>query len=226
VSDLWKQRMRRLALIAAVLGAAIYVWDEFLKYRLIPKRFGVVVPGLVYRSGQISKWVIGDVLDRHGIEVVIDLQGADPQDPHQQAEIEAARRRGIALRRFPMSGDGTGDPKVYADAVAVLARAAAERQPVLVHCGAGAKRTGGVVVLYRVLIQGESVKSAYRELEQYGWRSNNPTLLRFLNSHMEEIAELLVARGVLDAVPERLPMIGPSPEEGRRVTSSLLSARL
>ena len=221
MSDLWKRRLRRLAVAAAVLGAAIYVWDEFLKYRLIAKRFGVVVPGLVYRSGQISKWVIGDVLDRHGIEVVIDLQGADPQDQHQQAEIEAIERRGIALERFPMSGDGTGEPEVYAEAVAVLARAAAQGRPVLVHCGAGAKRTGGVVVLYRVLIQRQSVQAAYRELSRYGWRSNNPTLLRFLNSHMDEIAELLVARGVLDAVPERLPVIGPSPDERRPAPSGL-----
>jgi hypothetical protein len=199
--------------LLTVIAAGIYVWDEFIKYRLFPKRFGVVVPDVVFRSGQISKWVIGDVLDRHRIRVVIDLQSNDTSDEHQQAEIEAAHRRGILLKRIPLDGDGTGDVKDYAEAVALIARAAAAGEPVLVHCGAGAKRTGGVVALYRVLVQGDSPANAYAELLDYGWHSDNPTLPRFLNANMDRIARLLVDCGVLDAVPDRMPVIGPSPTE-------------
>ncbi|HUG90064.1 MAG TPA: tyrosine-protein phosphatase [Planctomycetaceae bacterium] len=207
---------RRVVLAAAALGLAVYVWNDLLKYRFIPKRFGVVEPGLIYRSGQISKWVIGDVLDRHGIAVVVDLQWPDVADEHHLAEISATQRRGIVLERFSLDGDGTGDLERYADAVAAIARAAAQGRPVLVHCGAGAKRTGGVVALYRVLIQGDPSDEAYSELKRYGWRANNPTLPRFLNAHMPQLAELLVARGVLKAVPDRLPVIGASETENRR----------
>jgi hypothetical protein len=216
VSERTVLRWRRTLVLCAVLGAGIYVWDEFIKYRLFPKRFGVVVPELIFRSGQISKWVIGDVLDRHDIQLVIDLQANDTLDEHQQAEIDEIRRRGILLRRIPLSGDGTGDLESYAEAVALLAQAAASGQPVLVHCGAGAKRTGGVIAVYRVLVEGYSPAAAYDELLAYGWHSDNPTLPRFLNSNMEHFARRLVECGVLAAIPNRLPTIGPVGNENRR----------
>jgi protein-tyrosine phosphatase len=216
VSGGFPRRLRRLLIAVLLVAACICVWDEVFKYRFVAKRFGTVVPGLVFRSGQISRWVIGDVLDRHGIEVVVDLQAADIADEHQRAEIRAAERRGVELARFPLAGDGTGEIELYADAVAVLSHCARRGRPVLVHCGAGAKRTGGVVALYRVLIEGRPAHEAYRELQDYGWHDDNPTLVRFLNSHMEELAELLVERGALPEVPDRLPMIAPAGNENRR----------
>jgi hypothetical protein len=221
VSERNRLRLRRTLVLCAALGAGIYVWDEFIKYRLFPKRFGVVVPELVFRSGQISKWVIGDVLERHAIQVVIDLQGHDPHDEHQRAEIEEIRRRGILLKRIPLAGDGTGDLESYAEAVTVLAQAAEAGQPVLVHCGAGAKRTGGVIAVYRVLVEGRSPSAAYAELLDYGWHSDNPTLPRFLNSNMEHFARRLVECGVLAAIPDRLPTIGPVGNENRRRSPGL-----
>ncbi|MGB7582657.1 MAG: hypothetical protein WBL85_09455, partial [Sedimentisphaerales bacterium] len=43
-----------VAVSAIVIGLAVWVWFSFIKYRFVPKRFGVVVPGHIYRSGQIS----------------------------------------------------------------------------------------------------------------------------------------------------------------------------
>ena len=47
-----------IGVIVAVIGGGIWVWEEVLEDRLIPKRFGVVVPGSIYRSGQLSPTLI------------------------------------------------------------------------------------------------------------------------------------------------------------------------
>ena len=207
----WRSNVFRLTVLAVGASAvSLLIWDQVLKYRFIAKRWGVVVPGKIYRSGQISKWVIEDQLKEYGIEVIVDLTGLDPRDEHQQAEIRAAQKLGLQLHRFPLRGDGTGKIGHYAAAIGVLADCERRNKPVLVHCAAGAQRTGGVVAAYRVLVRGESPQTAYAELDDYGWDADSDqALLTYLNGHMRELAELLVEQGVIESVPDPLPIIGP-----------------
>src|SRR5690349_9158079 len=65
-----------VALVAAMAGSVI-AWESGLKYRFTAKRWGVVVPGKIYRSGQVSRWVLADQLASHGIAEVIDLNGIE-----------------------------------------------------------------------------------------------------------------------------------------------------
>ena len=199
--------------VFAVIVGGIVCWHSGLKYRFMPKRFGVVEPGRIYRSGQISKWQIGGVLDRHEIRGIVDLNGRDPGDEHQQAEIEAARRRGISVKRFGLDGRGIGDLRCYADVLQEMDRAERKKLPLLVHCHAGSSRTGAAVAFYRLLIQKWSGKDALQEMRSYGWRPHETRrLIRFMNANMKPLAKLLVQRGVLKAIPERIPHLDPSTE--------------
>lgn len=201
-------RVAFITLAVAALGA--WLWHDVIKYRVTAKRFGVVVPGRVYRSGQISKWMIGPTLDKYAITTVVDLQGRDPNDRFQEKEIETVLGRGLELRRFPLGGDGTGDVRMYADAIQVIAGCERTGRPVLVHCAAGTQRTGGVVACYRVLVRNESPQDAYEELKRYDWDPHDDAvLLEFVNGHMRELAELLVARGVISRLPGHIPVIAP-----------------
>ena len=80
----------------------------------------------------------------------------------------------------------------------------------LVHCSAGSQRTGGVVAMFRVLIQKRSPESAVAELEQYDWQPNkDQVLLDYLNSHIGELARLLVEMDVIEKIPNTLPVLHP-----------------
>ena len=49
---------------------------------------------------------------------------------------------------------------------------------------------------------------AAREMVTNGFSSrSNPLLIPYLNEHMKEMAELLVSSGVIEKVPEPLPVI-------------------
>ena len=132
-----------------------------LRDDFVPKKFGTVVAGEVYRSGQISHRLIGGVIDRYHIGTIIDLNGLDPADRDQQAEMAMARSKGVEHFCFPLRGNAKGSIERYADAVETLVRSQRRGVPVLVHCSAGAQRTGACVAFYRLLVRRESPESVY-----------------------------------------------------------------
>lgn len=208
---LWKTRrgwVTFLVIVGIVLGG-IFIWDS-VKYRFIPKRFGTVIPGEIYRSGQISQWMFEPTIKKYGIDTVIDLNGIAPDDPHQRAEIAFYETLHLNHHRCTLQGNGTGIVENYIDAIETLAKAHRNGETVLVHCAAGTQRTGSVTAAYRVLVLGESPQKAYEELQEYGWDpSTDQILLQYLNGNMQFVAESLVKRGVIDRVPNPLPVVGP-----------------
>jgi protein tyrosine/serine phosphatase len=190
-------------LVAGAIGGGIWIWKELLEDRLIPKRFGVVTEGLVYRSGQLHPALVERVLREHEIDLIIDL---DPDETQAaRAESEAAEQLGIRCQLFPLIGDGTGDAEQYVLAIRGLVEASRAGERVLVHCAAGSSRTGGVLAMYRVLVEGWSTSRAKQEMMEFDWRPGDGRLLRFLNANMGVVAERLVECGVIARVPEPLP---------------------
>lgn len=197
-----------VAMPAIVIGLAIWVWVGFIKYRFVPKRFGVVVPGHIYRSGQISASLIKKTLTKYNIRIIVDLTSADPNNPDKQAEKQAAAELNIKVLKFTMSGNGTGDINDYADAVIAIANAEKQNLPVLVHCTAGAQRTGGVIAAYRLLVQKIDPNIVEDEIEKYGCAiDDRPVLRSFLNDNMAELAKRLKQAGVINQIPATIPQI-------------------
>jgi len=196
--------------VAAVAGVGVALWFFLVRDRIVPKRFGVVVAGEVYRSGQISRYLIADVINRYQIGTIVDLNGFDPNDADQQAEATVSRSKGVRHYCFPLRGNGTGKIAYYADAIETIVGSQRSRIPVLVHCYAGTQRTGACVSFYRLLILKDRPESVYEELGRYGWDAgSNQVLIEYVNSHLRELAELLVQRHVLDRVPDAVPNLHP-----------------
>jgi hypothetical protein len=196
--------------VLAVTAAVLLLWTFVLRDRVVPKRFGTVVPGKVFRSGQISKFLIASVIDQHNLGTIIDLNGLDPHDADQRAELEVSEAKGVRHLRFPLRGDATGQIDRYAGAVQAIVESEHEGRPVLVHCAAGSQRTGACVSFYRLLVRHDPPESVYRELASYGWDPRtNQVLLDYVNGHMHELAQLLVERHVIDREPSPLPVLHP-----------------
>ena len=204
-----RRRWVVLGIVAAVLAIAVPVaWNNGVRDGLFPKNFGVVEPGRLYRSGQISHWQVRRVLADDHIARIVCLSGHGGHPADIAAEARAAADLGVRRDVFPLGGDGTGQVAQYVAAIADVAAAERAHQPVLVHCIAGAQRTGGVIACYQLLVEHRPEPEVYAELRRFGHDpKDNPHLLAYLNQHMGEIAAGLVADGTIDRVPVPLPVL-------------------
>jgi len=194
-----------IVLIAAISGGAVWWWAEN-RHRFFPKRWGEVVPGTVYRSGQLHRDLVEDTLREHGIDVIISLRPCEMENPDHLAEREVAGRLNIELIELDLAGDGTGDLEHFVKAVEAMHQARQSNEQVLVHCAAGAYRTGGAVAFYRLLVEEVPPESIRGELGDYGWRDKE-RLIPYLNDHMADMARRLKEQGIIEQVPQPVPVI-------------------
>lgn len=189
---------------------AWYVTDRIPRWKdlVVPRKLRVVDPGQIYASGQINRRLLRQVLtDRH-IRIIVCLVDDQLDDPDVTAERQLAKDLDIERFNYPLEGDGTGDIHNYANAVARMVEAERAGKPILVHCSSGAQRSNGAVFYYRVLVQQCDPADAAHEMIRNGHDPRrNPALIPYLNSHMAEMAKLLVDRGIIDHVPDPLPRI-------------------
>ncbi|MFT4711608.1 MAG: protein tyrosine/serine phosphatase [Candidatus Azotimanducaceae bacterium] len=201
-------------LVTILIG---YTWKEHIEDRIIPKRWGVVEQASVYRSGQLHPSLIQRVLVEHNIGVIIDLNGKRAGKVEHETEDSVAKNLGIDKNRYPLNGNGTGDVEQYIQAIAAIDAAVSSQTPVLVHCSAGTQRTGGVIAMYRVLVQKRSVDFALAEMESYNWDPiKDQVLSDYLDNNIETIAQKLVSLAVIDKLPSSYPSFQsvavPSPD--------------
>ena len=207
----WKRPVGLLLLSLVAAAAVVFTWDtEYcsIKDHFVPRRFAAVVPGELFRSGQIDPGLIERVLANHKIEVVVDLTAAVADSPDQSAEKSAVDHLGVEYHRLPLRGDGTGDVARFSEAVAIVARAQAAARPVLVHCQAGDKRSGGVVAAYLLLCRGASASAAMEEIGRFNQKHvASSTVVDYLNTHLAEVAATLRAGGLAVAADDEVPRL-------------------
>jgi protein tyrosine/serine phosphatase len=194
--------------VALILGGAYQVWNRTLRDQLFPKRFAEVESGSLYRSGQIAPRLVRDVLREHSIGLVVWLSDYDQRKPHHRAEKAAIDELGIDRLNLHLRGNGTGELDHYVEALEAISQAKHQHVPVLVHCAAGIRRTGAVMALYELLVEGQPPAIAYRELVRFGEHGlGDSPLVPFLNRNMAAIAAGLVRRGVIESAPDPLPVL-------------------
>ena len=192
-------------LTVGLVVAGLVFWNNGLRDRIFPKRWGEVEKGLVYRSGRIHPALLEETFKKYGIDHIVNLSG---RDARSTPEDKVAAKLGIEVSYIPMHPDGSASPEDYASAIKEIVRNAKEGKQVLIHCSAGVQRTGGVVAAYRLLIQQADPHEVYDELVRYDWKPDkDQELLDFLNANMGEVARLLEAEGILAKPPDNIPRI-------------------
>lgn len=119
---------------------------------------GRVAPGVYRGANPLPEGY--ETLSRMGVRTVVNLRS-------QNDEQEAASARGMHSVGLPMSAYGPVDAETVRRAVALMADPA--NRPVSVHCLQGRDRTGVVVAVYRMEIDGWSPKEAEEEMRAYGF---------------------------------------------------------
>lgn len=210
--DAKKKKNIRFWIIVSLVAFSIWLYEEVIEEYWIPDHFptkwGCVEPNSIYRSGQLSDALVEKTLKKHGIQVIVALNGAKPDNPWQVAEEQAAEKLGIEFKRFELKGNGTGDIENYAKTIEAIVQAKQEKKRILVHCSAGELRSGGTLACYRMLVKGDDPDDVLKEMLKYGYEpKRDEALVPFINDNMSELAQLLVDKGVIETVPDPLPVL-------------------
>ena len=98
-----------------------------------------------------------------GVKTVLDLKGGE-------GDGDTARGTSLKLLHIPMSAWGLRDDRVL-EALRILSDPT--NRPLIVHCQHGADRTGALMALYRVVVQGWSKEDAIREMNEGGYHHSS-----------------------------------------------------
>jgi tyrosine-protein phosphatase SIW14 len=134
------------------------------------RNFRVVQPGILYRSGQMTKDGLKRILNDYHIKTVITLR--DGLTPRDKAEEEFCQSEEINFVRILPSQWGDIGGSVPVEAGVRKFRAVLSdphNYPVLVHCFAGIHRTGAYCAVYRMEFEHWSNAQAIAEMKACGY---------------------------------------------------------
>ena len=106
----------------------------------------VVDPGVVLRSAQPTGARLDEIVHRYAIRSVLNLRGDNAGKSWYEEEMQATRADGLAHFDYAISAEHDVTPAQMDDLLRIVATAP---KPLLIHCNAGADRTGLVSALYQ-----------------------------------------------------------------------------
>ena len=149
------QRAGRGALIA--LGAFAAVAGGFYAHMVWTTNFHPVIAGELYRSSQPSAAMIAELQKQYGIKTIINLRGENSGRHWYDKEVAEAKQLNIDHIDFRMSSNRELTQQQAAQLVEIMRDAP---KPLLIHCQAGADRTGLASALYLAAIAKTSEATA------------------------------------------------------------------
>jgi protein tyrosine/serine phosphatase len=164
-------------LIGILCAAPVIYYRSLYTYS---KRLRVVVPGLVYRSGQMTAEGFRDAIERYHLRTVINVQDEVPDpdlwcsycDRRTVKERQLCESLGVHyVHLMPLTISRRLSPEQHPPAIDDLLEVLDQEAsfPVLIHCHAGLHRTGVLTAVYRMEYQGWSAREAYREMRANGF---------------------------------------------------------
>ena len=149
-----------------IILSLVFVWSAAAQAR-VEVTHGLPnfhkVSDSVYRGGRAQEGGL-EYLKQSGFKTIINLENVDAVI---RAEAAEARRLGLKQISIPMGYTVEPDNAMIDRLLSLLQDPA--NFPIYLHCHHGRDRTGLVMALYRVEVQGWDAKKAYKEMYTLGF---------------------------------------------------------
>lgn len=116
-----------------------------------------VVPGGMVRSAQLTDDTLRRTMDRYRIASVVNLRGEQAESAFYRSETEICRERGVPHRDVALSAYTLPPPSELHKLLSAFEELP---KPILIHCRAGADRTGLAATMYAHLYGGVPLNQA------------------------------------------------------------------
>lgn len=159
-----KKSIIRLVVAAFTVVALYFSWIGIQQY--VFGNVHAVIPGELYRSAQLTEAQIKTMREKYGIKSIINLRGENKGSPWYDNELKASQNLGIEHMDFRMKSSRLLNYEQVQKLVQMMRDAP---KPLLVHCMAGADRTGLASALYLAEIAKKGEEAAESQLSlRYG----------------------------------------------------------
>lgn len=166
-----RRRLPAVLLAGAALGSLAAIVVEAGSVTL-GRNLHAVVPGLVYRSAQLTAADLDDVVRRYGVRTVINLRGCAPTTAWYAPECRVTHALGISEEDVALAANRFPSTSEIRRLVEIFDRT---EYPVLLHCRQGADRTGLAASVFELLRPGVTLTEARWQLSaRYGHVAAGP----------------------------------------------------
>jgi protein tyrosine/serine phosphatase len=123
--------------------------------------FHQITEGQAYRSAQMDGEELKYLISRYQIKSILNLRGSFPEEDWYVAEKRISSE--YAVKHYDIALSAYHEPTREEARILTEIIESAPR-PILIHCQAGADRTGLVAAMWKALVDGKSMSEAEKEL--------------------------------------------------------------
>lgn len=161
-------------ILCLVAAAAFFVGEQ--------GNFHPITDGEAYRSAQLDRDELLYYIGKYHIKTILNLRGSNPDESWYREEIRTSAEQKVAHYDISMSASSTPKKDDIEEMIRIFRTAP---RPILIHCQAGADRSGLAAAIWKVVIDGRPKKEAAGQLSiLYGHMPLGPTTVldRFFES--------------------------------------------
>ncbi len=126
--------------------------------------FHAVTKGVVYRSAQLDADELEEYIAKYNIRSILNLRGKKEDKSWYQEEERIAKQKGVVLISFRMSPRDVIPAKRINQIIDLMQNAP---KPMLIHCKAGADRSGLVAAIWKLVVDKAPPKKAHKQLSLF-----------------------------------------------------------
>lgn len=170
-----------ISFISAISAQAALNYDQYIENQsYVEISGGITSPGIpnfqsvtdqIVRGGRPGNGDLANLQNRIGVRTVINLEN---KQPIIDQERQTATQLGINFYSSPMSAAARPTDRQVDEILSVLKDQ--KNFPIFIHCHHGQDRTGLIVGIYRVEVQGWTPAKAYQEMLGLGFHPDITTL--------------------------------------------------
>lgn len=155
--------MKKLLFLAPIIFSGCSLFgDNFHK-----------VDSQFYRSGQLEAQDLEEKIRKNNLRTVVNLRGDNIGEQWYEDEAKVCAQNDVVLYNAPLSARRLPTKKEVEQLLDIFDKGP---YPMMVHCMAGADRSGLISALYRIHVKGDSIADADDELSLYYGHVNIPCI--------------------------------------------------
>jgi protein tyrosine/serine phosphatase len=150
----------------ATIVLLLFLFAGYHLYMSEQGNFHTITEGEAYRSGQLDMDELEYYIRKHNIRSIVNLRGENRMQPWYKEEIEFCDKNDIKHYDISLSSDKGPSQGDVRKLMEIIKNAP---HPVLIHCLAGADRSGLVAAMWKVIVDKEPKTEAEKQLSLLFW---------------------------------------------------------